>query len=127
MDENKTVLTVDDDSSVRVLIKAALAGNRAIRVIEASDGASGMVAAKKHQPDLVILDVMMPIQDGLATLSQLRSDPGFSKTPVLMLTGVKDDDKLDQIRRHRDTDFMPKPFVIENLRRRVNTLLFQNA
>ena len=127
MDNNKTVLTVDDDSSVRILIRAALASNKSISVIEASDGVAGLEAVRAHRPDLVILDVMMPKQNGIDTLSKLRSDPDISTTPVIMLSGVKDQSKIDVINARQDIDFSPTPFVVENLRSKVNALLFPDA
>ncbi len=120
----KTVLTIDDDPSIRQLIRSALAREQMIQVIEAGDGVAGLEAVKKHHPDLVLLDVVMPRQDGIRTLKALRSDPEIAFTPVILLTAVKERDKLQPLLRQRYTDFMPKPFLLDLLRSKVKNMLF---
>lgn len=124
MKTSKTVLTVDDDSSIRLLIRSALRSLKTVKVIEAVDGLAGLEAIQKHQPDLVILDVMMPNLDGIDALKRLRSDPVTAGTPVIMLTGVKDKSKLLPLLEHNSTDYLAKPFIIEILRQKVASMLF---
>lgn len=123
----KTVLTVDDDSSVRMLIRAALKNLKSVRVIEAEDGLAGLQAIEEHHPDLVILDVVMPRLDGINTLQKLRSDPGYADIPVILLTGVKDKAKLLPLLQNQSTEFLPKPFIIELLRQKVSSLLYPES
>ena len=124
MKSSKTVLTVDDDSSIRLLIRSALSSLKAVKVIEAEDGLAGLEAFKEHHPDLVILDVMMPRMDGIDTLKHLRAAPDSADTPVIMLTGVKDQSKLMPLLENKSTEYLPKPFIIEILRQKVHGLLF---
>lgn len=124
MKTSKTVLTVDDDSSVRQLIRMALRSLKHVKVIEAENGLEGLNAVQKHQPDLVILDVMMPKLDGIGTLEKIRSNPDMAGTPVILLTGVKDSTKLIHVLENGSTDYLPKPFIIEILRQKVTSILY---
>lgn len=124
---NKVVLTVDDDASIRMLIKSALRAERSVDVVEACDGLAGLEAARTCQPDLVILDVVMPRQNGIETLMKLRADPTFLNTPVIMLTAVKDNKKLNSLLAQSKTDFMAKPFMVEMLRKKVREALFPDG
>ncbi len=123
----KTVLTVDDDPAIRQLIRVALEKEENIQVIEASDGISGLEAIRQYRPDLVLLDVVMPRQDGLHMLQTLRSDPDLSFIPVILLTGFKDREKLQPLLKQENTDFMAKPFILELLRQKVKDKLFPNS
>lgn len=120
----KTILTVDDDSSVRYLIRSALASLRRVKIVEAGDGVAGLEAIDKHKPDLIILDVVMPRLDGIDTLKTIRSDPVQLKTPVILLTGVKDKKKLMPLLQNNFTDYLPKPFLLEILREKVRGYLY---
>lgn len=123
----KKVLTVDDDSSIRLLIRSALSGNKAISVLEAVDGVDGLEAVRKYHPDLVILDVAMPRKTGIEVLTVLRSDPSISGIPVILLTGIKDNSQLLPLLEQECTDYIAKPFVIEKLRKKVNDYLFPKS
>ena len=124
---SKTVLTIDDDPAIRQLIRVALEKEENIQVIEASDGISGLEAIRQYRPDLVLLDVVMPRQDGLHMLQTLRSDPDLSFTPVILLTGFKDREKLLPLLKQENTDFMAKPFLLELLRQKVRDKLFPDS
>src|SRR4051812_9406368 len=77
------ILTVDDSRAVRMLVKKALA-DMAFEIDEAEDGEKGLQAVDQNPPDLILLDVTMPVLDGPGMLERLRSR-GIS-TPVLLLT-----------------------------------------
>ncbi len=119
----KTVLTIDDDPTVRQLIKSVLAQNGSIQVIEAGDGKTGLEALRKYRPDLVLLDVKMPRQNGIDTLNHIRRDPELAAVPVILLTAYREPEKLLPYLENRHTDYMPKPFVISALRKKVNEVL----
>ncbi len=119
----KTVLTIDDDPAIRKLIKSTLEKDANIQVIEAGDGVAGFEAVKRHHPDLVLLDVMMPRQNGIDTLRDIRQDPEVAFVPVILLTGFKEKDKLVPLLQQDNTDYMPKPFGLDNLRQKVRTFL----
>ena len=81
-----TVLVVDDDDSVREITQLALEVVSGWQVIAASGGAEAIELAREHRPDAVLLDLMMPVVDGRATLRALRADERTHDIPVILLT-----------------------------------------
>jgi diguanylate cyclase (GGDEF)-like protein len=80
-----TILVVDDSTAIRrILSRALLAGG--YRVVEAEDGRAALESCRAERPDLVLLDVDMPVLDGHATLREMRADPELRSLPVLFLT-----------------------------------------
>lgn len=81
----KKVLLVDDHSDIRRMIRITL--GKTFEVLEADDGNTALEVARRTQPDLVVLDVMMPGElDGLQVLDAIRSDPQLMQTRVIMVT-----------------------------------------
>lgn len=80
------ILVVDDEPDIRTLLRIALDRSNQFEVVLASSGAEAISAVALKRPDLVVLDVMMPIMDGLETLSHIRAIPGCADTPVVFLT-----------------------------------------
>jgi CheY-like chemotaxis protein len=81
----KTILVVEDDFASRELVREILEA-QGYQVIEAGDGQEALQKAEEVDPDLVLMDIRMPILDGFAVLSRLRRDPRFGSLPVLALT-----------------------------------------
>ena len=116
------ILVIDDDEAVNELVKInlELAG---YNVISARDGISGFAAAKQEQPDLIMLDVMMPDVDGYTVAKRIRENPAIKDTPIIMLTALG---MLDNKVKGFDIgvdDYLVKPFEIEELKVRVRALL----
>ncbi|MDP8205811.1 MAG: response regulator [Candidatus Electryonea clarkiae] len=98
----KKVLVVDDDvNTVRFLSVALEEGG--YEPLGAYDGKEGMEKIKSENPDLVILDVMMPKKSGFVLFKQLRKDENYKDLPVVMLTGVAD--SLDELDAQSDDTF----------------------
>lgn len=83
----KKVLVVDDDPDVRLFSIAVLEEN-GYTPIEATNGEEGMQIIRKEQPDLLILDVLMPRESGIRLYRQMKSDAKLSKIPVIILSGI---------------------------------------
>jgi CheY-like chemotaxis protein len=81
-----TVLVVDDDDDIRELVQMTLEIVAGWNVIPASGGAEAVEMARKHQPDAVLMDMMMPGMDGLAAFDQLQADEATRNIPVVLLT-----------------------------------------
>ena len=81
----KTVLVADDSAVSRELVREALE-EIGYRVIEAADGREALAMALESAPDLALLDIRMPVQDGYETVRAMREDPRLAKLPVLALT-----------------------------------------
>jgi CheY-like chemotaxis protein len=82
-----TVLCIDDDRLVLGVCTEALI-EQGYRVLTATDGPAGLTTAKQELPDLILLDVIMPGMDGLSVCRQLRADPRFTATPIILLTSL---------------------------------------
>jgi two-component system alkaline phosphatase synthesis response regulator PhoP len=117
------VLVVDDESNI-VRIVSAYLSREGFEVVTAADGAAALRAATAQQPDLVVLDLMLPEVDGLEVCRQLRRD---SDVPVLMLTARADDvDKVVGLSLGAD-DYLTKPFNPAELVARVKAILRRAA
>lgn len=116
------IVTIDDEPSIRSLIRHALRKER-YDIFEASNGEDGLKLVREKAPDLILLDVVMPEMNGLDTLIALRQDAELSHIPVLLLTGVKDSEKLTTALNNPRTDFLAKPFLLEMLQQKVHTIL----
>ena len=111
MNENaKTakILIVDDDQNVRDMLRAILEINN-FEVITASDGHLGIRAARQDEPDLVILDIMMPGVDGMKVLDILRSRAPTENIPIIMLTGKCDEYTVLLAEAQGIVEFLVKP------------------
>jgi CheY-like chemotaxis protein len=89
----KKILVCDDSKAFQQLERALLAG-RGYTIIEAADGSEAVKKALSEAPDLILLDVQMPVMDGVQVLQFLRKDPRTKDTPVIMITTLgRDEDK----------------------------------
>jgi two-component system, OmpR family, response regulator RpaA len=117
-----TVLVIDDDELVSRTVQRALK-MYGYQVMVAGSGIEGLQLARRHVPDLFILDIVMPGTDGYQVCRQIRGDPLLKQLPVLFLTAKsKDEDKIEGFRAGAD-DYLPKPFNMEELQLRVKAIL----
>jgi len=116
----KTILVVEDDAGIRVVLQDTLTA-QGYNVVTADEGLKGLELAKELKPDLIILDVMLPLMDGFEICKIIRKE-GIT-SPVMMLT-VKDEeiDKVLGLELGAD-DYVTKPFSLKELTARVKALL----
>ncbi|MCP5153102.1 MAG: EAL domain-containing protein [Ectothiorhodospiraceae bacterium] len=120
--ESITVLVIDDDEATRLILRAALEWD-GYRIEEAADGEAGLAATAALEPDLILLDAMMPGLDGFEVCRRLTA-PGPGRAPaVLMVTGLRDDDVVERAFAAGAADFVGKPFRPPVLRQRVRRLI----
>ena len=113
------ILVVDDEALLVKGIRFNLK-SEGYDVITGSNGQEAVEMAQKEQPDLIVLDVMMPVMDGLTACSKIRE---FSDVPIILLTAkVEDMDKLIGF-DHGADDYLTKPFNIRELKARIRALL----
>ncbi|HEU4503016.1 MAG TPA: EAL domain-containing protein [Nitrospira sp.] len=116
------VLVADDDNSVRQFVRAAIE-QIGLEVCEASNGREVLEQFTLRHPDVIVLDVMMPVMDGFAACSKLRGEAGGGKIPILMMTGLDDTDAIAMAYEHGATDFIAKPLNATILSQRIRYLL----
>ena len=115
----KTILIVEDDGNIRELLRLYLT-QEGYNIETAQDGAEGLRAFKRIHPDLVLLDLMMPVMDGTQVIKEIRAG---SKTPVIMLTAKAETyDKVTGLELGAD-DYVTKPFEMRELIARVHAVL----
>src|SRR5215510_1981944 len=120
--KRRTALVIDDDEVMRLLVQESLAGID-VDVVAAADGESGIAAFERARPDIVLLDVVMPGLDGYAVCERLRASPSGARTPILMITGLDDDDSIARAYDAGATDFVTKPILWPILAHRVRYVL----
>lgn len=117
-----TILVIDDDELVSRTLQRALKMYD-YNVMVANSGTEGLQLARRHKPDLFVLDVVMPGTDGYQVCRQVRGDPVLKETPILFLTAKsKDEDKIEGFRAGGD-DYLSKPFNMEELQLRIRAIL----
>ena len=115
------VLIADDRESIRSLFHRLLSAD-GHDVVLAPDGASALSAVHRHRPDVVLLDVAMPLVDGLEVCRQLKADPATRLTPVVLVSGQTElTDRINGIEAGAD-DYLSKPVHPHELRARVRSL-----
>jgi len=103
------ILTVDDSKTVRIIVRKAFKPYDC-EILEASNGVEGLAVAAKDMPDLILLDVTMPVMDGVEMLTKLKSDPQLKGIPVMMLTAEGGKDNVLKIAKLGIRDYIVKPF-----------------
>lgn len=108
------ILTVDDSKTVRIIVRKAFKAFDC-DIIEAGNGVEGLAVAAKETPDLILLDVTMPVMDGVEMLTRLKADPQLKAIPVIMLTAEGGRDNVLKIAKIGVRDYLVKPFKEESL------------
>ncbi len=116
------ILSVDDSKTIRMIVGRSLK-NYDCTVCEAANGEEGLAAAAKELPDLIILDITMPVMDGVTMLTKLRQEPGLQAIPVVMLTAESGTANVAHIAALGVQDYLVKPFKDEQLIEKISRLL----
>ncbi len=124
MKEKKTakVLIVDDEMTARARARVALEQSD-YEVVEAEDGVQALDVIEQSSPDIVLLDICMPRMNGLSTCAEIRKRPTCTGIPVLMVTGMDDDESISRAYEAGATDFLAKPVSGIILKHRVRYIL----
>lgn len=121
-----TILVIDDEKDLIELLSYNL-GKEGYDVIVAHDGQSGLDVVKKHRPDLVVLDIMMPGLDGLQVCQRLRADPRTGRIPIIMLTAkATETDRIVGLELGAD-DYVTKPFSPREVIARLKAVLRRSS
>ncbi|OGZ69804.1 MAG: hypothetical protein A3D35_00860 [Candidatus Staskawiczbacteria bacterium RIFCSPHIGHO2_02_FULL_34_9] len=104
----KKILIIEDDEFFRELIRKKISSNKDFEFMEAADGEKGLEAIKKEKPDLVLLDLLLPNVDGFEVLSKVRSDSDISKTPIIVLSNLGQQEDIEKALKLGANDYMIK-------------------
>lgn len=118
----KTVLVADDSAISRELIREILV-TEDFRIIEVENGVEALVKAAEVRPDLILLDIQMPVMDGFAVIRQLRRDDRFLHIPVVALTASAMKDDRERALAAGFDEYVTKPIRAATLRMQVRSLL----
>ncbi len=119
---NGRALIVDDNKVNRMLLRRGLV-EQGVDVIEAEDGKQALDTLATEPVDVILLDLLMPVLDGYATLELIKADEGLRHLPVIVITAVEDLESVVRCIELGATDYLPKPFNAQLLRARVNASL----
>jgi CheY-like chemotaxis protein len=122
----KTVLVAEDRESSRELIRTMLE-HSGYSVLEATNGAEAVVLTREKSPDLVFLDLQMPIKNGYDVLRELRSDPRFQSLPIVALTASAMYRDKEGALKSGFTGYLTKPLALSDLRKELSRLLPHNS
>ncbi len=117
------ILIIDDDADIRSIARLSLSRVGGMEVIEAGGGVEGVRKAQEENPDVILLDMMMPTMDGMETLAALRSQPATASTPVIFLTAKAVGNEVERITSLGAAGVLVKPFDPRTLSRDVRALV----
>jgi two-component system, OmpR family, alkaline phosphatase synthesis response regulator PhoP len=117
----KKILLVDDEPDIREFVSYGLK-RKGYQVITASDGKSGYELAIQFRPDIIILDIMMPVMNGYETCMRLREHPEFASTTVIFLSALNRSFVQDVSNQLNIAAFISKPIRIDSLIRKIDSL-----
>ena len=119
------LLIVDDDRTIRLALKNIFTEQNFL-IFEARNGQQAISFCKQDNPDLILMDAIMPEVDGFEACRNIRSLPNFSEIPILMVTSLDDDDAINKAFSSGATDYITKPLNFTVLKERVSRLLQAN-
>lgn len=116
------ILAIDDDRNVIKILEQQIQ-NMGYRMISAMNGQEGLEMARSGNPDLILLDIMMPHMDGFEVIKRLRMDDLTKSIPILMVTSKTAKDDVIKAMRMGVADYIVKPYAIENLKKKIQSIL----
>ena len=116
------ILSVDDSKTIRMIVRRVFA-TYDCSVCEAANGEEGLAAAASETPDLIILDITMPVMDGVTMLGKLKENASLKGIPVIMLTAESGRETVTAIARLGVRDYLVKPFNDAQLIEKVSRII----
>jgi DNA-binding response OmpR family regulator len=118
----KRILVIEDETDIREMLSLRLKKER-FEVVEASEGTTGLKKALEEQPDLVLLDLMLPFMSGLDILRKLRNNPKSEQVPIIIVSAKGEESDIVVGLELGADDYVTKPFNMSVLLARINALL----
>jgi DNA-binding response OmpR family regulator len=111
----RKVLLVDDEPEIVEIINKALDEDGRFEVRIAANGFDAGMMVKEYRPDLIILDVMLPDINGKEVCHRVRADPNLEEVRIICISGMVEEDKIQELKLAGADDFLHKPFDVEQL------------
>lgn len=109
-----TVLIVDDIPVNIILLKTMLTKTN-VRILTATNGQEALDTIRKQKPDLVLLDIQMPLMNGMEVLKEIKADPELKRIPVFMVSAYTSPEDIEQSMSLGASGFIKKPVIMDNL------------
>ena len=119
----KKILIVDDEESVRLIVKRFLEDLDQYTLVTASDGAEALAIASREHPDLILLDIDMPKMNGLEALRKLKEETATLQIPIIMLTALDDEEIMEEAISGYAEQYLTKPLDMDDLKIAVSRTL----
>ena len=119
----RKALVVDDDPSLVELIRDTLEADGRFEVRVANNGFDAGMMVKEYHPDLIVLDVMLPDINGKEVCQRVRTDKSMDDVRIICISGMVEEDKIEDLKAAGANDFLHKPFEVETLIERMCSLL----
>lgn len=116
------ILSVDDSKTIRMIVKRTFAPYDCT-VLEACNGEEGLAISAAEKPDLIVLDITMPVMDGVTMLSKLKESADLKSIPVIMLTAESGRENVAYIAKLGVRDYLVKPFKDDQLIEKVKRVI----
>jgi CheY-like chemotaxis protein len=121
-DTLRRILIAEDDDDARIALKLMLKLSK-FDVVEATDGRQAVDSVFSNKPDLVLMDLSLPVIDGLQATREIRTQPEFQNLPIIFVTGYDQQEAIDRIRDSGGTDCINKPIEFDDLKKMIETYL----
>ncbi|MBP6824100.1 MAG: response regulator [Acidobacteria bacterium] len=121
-DTLRRILIAEDDDGARIALKLMLKLSK-FDVVEATDGRQAVDSVFSNKPDLVLMDLSLPVIDGLQATREIRTQPEFQNLPIIFVTGYDQQEAIDRIRASGGTDCINKPIEFDDLKKMIETYL----
>lgn len=118
-----TILMIDDEKDFGFFVKSTLELTNKFRVLLATEGKLGVKVARRKNPDLILLDIMMPKMNGFEVLKALKEDPTTASTPIVMLTARDDEESMLKAVEWYAVHYIVKPIEMDYLAVEIETIL----
>jgi CheY-like chemotaxis protein len=121
-DTNPVVLVADDEEDIKVILRMFLE-TVGYEVLTAFDGLDALEQIKAAKPSVVLMDIMMPVIDGIEVVRQMKANPAIRDIPVIMLTAAAQSDMVEKAIQAGAADYIVKPFEPETVHKAIEKVL----
>lgn len=121
--EKIKILIIDDEKDLCFVIKKNLEADERYKVITATNAIKGLIAARWHKPDLILLDIMMPVMDGFEVLKKIKTNRRTLSIPVIMLTARGDEESKVKAAGLYNEQYIVKPIETDALKAKIESVL----